>query len=350
MKKNKKKMIILGIETSCDETSAAVVRIANYGLRITDCEILSNIVFSQIAIHKKYGGIVPEVAARNHVKNIIPVIDLAFKKARVTPKDIDRIAVTYGPGLITSLMVGVEAARNLAYAWKKQIIAVDHIKGHIYAAWLASQEFPISNFQFPILVLVVSGGHTELLLMKNVKSFKKVGQTLDDAAGEAFDKVAKMLELGFPGGPAISKLAEKGNPQAFDFPRPMIHSKDFNFSFSGLKTAVLYKNKESRIKNKEYINNIAASFQQAVVDVLAHKTIKAAEKYKVKTLILGGGVAANKLLRETMRQETKRLGIPFIVPEIKLCTDNAAPIAVAGFFGKEILWKKLRVDPQLEIE
>ena len=284
MKKIKKKMIILGIETSCDETSAAVVRITNCGLRIADYEILSNIVFSQIAIHKKYGGVVPEVAARNHVKNIIPVIDLALKKARVTPKDIDRIAVTHGPGLITSLMVGVEAGRNLAYAWKKPIIAVDHIKGHAYAALLSSnthnsppspltlrgeveqvpplqvrggQEELLSVFmKFPILVLVVSGGHTELLFMKNSKSFKKIGQTIDDAAGEAFDKVAKMLGLGFPGGPAISRLAEKGNPQAFDFPRPMIHTKDFNFSISGLKTAVLYKVNELK-KKQSAIRNYA---------------------------------------------------------------------------------------------
>lgn len=346
--------IILGIETSCDETSAAVVRAIHKPSAIS-FQILSNIVMSQIAIHKKYGGIVPEVAARNHVKNIIPALEGAIKEARVKPADIDRIAVTYGPGLITSLMVGVQTARSIAYIWKKPAAPVDHIKAHVFAACLGKQVI-----FFPAIALVVSGGHTELLLVNRGWKFRKIGQTVDDAAGEAFDKVAKMLGLGFPGGPEISKLAKGGNPQTFDFPRPMIRSKNFNFSFAGLKTAVLYTLRGNKTAispplirggkggSKQRSADICASFQQAVVNVLVAKTIRAAKQYKVKALIIGGGVAANTLLRKTMKEKSQSLGLKFIVPEIKLCTDNAAPIAVAGYFEKPVSWKKLKVEPNLE--
>jgi len=354
----KYKKIILGIESSCDETSAAVVRVKCQMSNVKCFEILSNIVLSQIDIHKKYGGVVPEVAARSHIKNILPVIQGALDEACVSQKDIDAIAVTNGPGLITSLMVGAETAKTLAYLWQKPIVAVNHLKAHIYAAWLQeAKSYKLKAISFPVLALVVSGGHTELVFMKNEKSFKKIGQTLDDAAGEVFDKVAKILDLGYPGGPIISKYAESGNPQAFAFPRPIMDSKDFNFSFSGLKTSVLYKvqeikrqeQKKFQVSSFKFQENIAASFQQSVVDVLVYKTIKATQQYKVKTLIMGGGVAANKLLRQTMKSEAEKNGVPCIIPEIRLCTDNAAPIAVAGYFGKPIPWQKIDVDPGLDI-
>lgn len=358
--------IILGIETSCDETSAAVVRATHLRSQSFDgqishkpsaisFQILSNIVMSQIAIHKKYGGIVPEVAARNHVKNIIPALEVAIKEARVKPADIDRIAVTYGPGLITSLMVGVQTARSIAYVWKKPVAPVDHIKAHVFAACLGKQVI-----FFPAIALVVSGGHTELLLVNRGWKFRKIGQTVDDAAGEAFDKVAKMLGLGFPGGPAVEQAAQEGNSGAIDFPRPMIRSKDYNFSFAGLKTAVLYTLRGNKTtispflmmggkgKTKQRSADICASFQQAVVDVLVDKTMRAAKQYKVKTLIIGGGVAANTLLRKTMKKKSQSLGLKCIVPEIKLCTDNAAPIAAAGYFEKPVSWKKLKAEPNLE--
>lgn len=351
----RKKIIILGIETSCDETSAAVVRAISHKPSAINFQILSNIVMSQIAIHKKYGGIVPEVAARNHVKNIISALEAAIKQAQMKPADIDRIAVTYGPGLITSLMVGVETARNIAYVWKKPVSQVDHIKAHVFAACLGNQ-----GVFFPAIALVVSGGHTELLLVNRGWKFRKIGQTVDDAAGEAFDKVAKMLGLGFPGGPAVEQTAKEGNPKAIDFPRPMIRSKDFNFSFAGLKTAVLYTLRGNKTHtspslmrggkggSKQRSADVCASFQQAVVDVLMAKTIRAAKQYKVKTLIVGGGVAANILLRKIMEEKSQSLGLKFIIPEIKLCTDNAAPVAVAGYFKKPVSWKKLKVEPNLE--
>jgi N6-L-threonylcarbamoyladenine synthase len=354
-----RRQIILGIETSCDETAAAVIKVQSprqFGgqapSKVQSFGILSDVVSSQVKIHQKYGGVVPEVAARNHIKNILPVIDEALREAKVKPKDIDKIAVTFGPGLITSLMVGVETAKTLAYVWDKPLVAVNHLKAHVYAAMLdEKQESRSKNqgFEFPVMALIVSGGHTELVLMKNIKSFRKIGQTLDDAAGEAFDKVAKILGLGYPGGPLISKAAESGNWKAFDLPRPMIKSKDFNFSFAGLKTAVLYKNQELGIRNQEYVSDMSASFQQAVVEVLVEKTVRAALRYGAKTVILSGGVAANNLLRETLGERVEKLGLQFVVPERKFCTDNAVMVAVAGCFGKEINWRKVKVDPNLEI-
>ena len=345
-------MRILGIETSCDETAAAIVAVTRGRFAVK-----SNIVSSQIKIHRPYGGVVPEIAARNHIKNIIPVIERALNDARVTPKQIDRIAVTAGPGLITSLLVGAHTAKTLAYLWRKPISAVNHLKAHLYAAWLMDK--PVT---FPALGLIVSGGHTELILMRNPISLKKIGQTIDDAAGEAFDKVAQILSLSYPGGPIISKLAEKGDPAAFAFPRPMLKSGDFNFSFAGLKTAVLYtvaKNREPRTKNQrfkvqgsKFKADIAASFQQAVVDVLVSKTIAAARKHKVKTVILSGGVAANNHLRKTFDQKLKNLNpkLDFLVPPKNFCTDNAAMIAAAGYFTPPSPWQKIDVDPNWEIK
>ncbi|MBI3290696.1 tRNA (adenosine(37)-N6)-threonylcarbamoyltransferase complex transferase subunit TsaD [Candidatus Falkowbacteria bacterium] len=332
-------MIILGIETSCDETAAALIEIKGGKFKI-----LVNTVLSQIQIHQKYGGVVPELAARNHIRNILPVLEKTLLGSKIKPGQIDKIAVTVGPGLITSLIVGVESAKVLAYIWKKPIVGVNHLKAHLYANYLNNK--PI---KFPALALVVSGGHTELILLKSQKNLKKIGQTVDDAAGEAFDKVARLLKLGYPGGPIISKLAEKGDPRSFNFPRPMIKSNDFNFSFSGLKTAVLYTVKNLKTINYKLKTDIAASFEQAVIDVLVAKTMKAAQHYKAKTILLSGGVAANKKLREDLQLKTKNHKLDFLVPPINLCTDNAAMIAAAGYFEKEIPWQKLRVNPNLEI-
>ena len=274
-------MKILGIESSCDETAAALVDYT--GGRFS---VLSNVVASQIEIHKKTKGVVPEVAARCHVEAIIPVI----KEAMQNETKPDAIAITKGPGLVTSLRIGVDTARTLSFFWGVPMIGVNHLEGHIYASVLQN-----TAIEFPALCLVVSGGHTELVLMKKHLDYKIIGETRDDAAGEAFDKVAKILDLGYPGGPEISKLAKEGNPKAIDFPRPMIDSKDFDFSFSGLKTAVLYYVKNLKPKTYNLKPDICASFEQAVVDVLVAKTICAAKKYKVKTVILGGGVSANNV-------------------------------------------------------
>ena len=341
-------MIILGIETSCDETAAAIVeakrpptRRARAGGRFI---IRSNVVSSQIAIHRPYGGVVPELAARDHIKHIIPVISRALAAAKVAPRRIDRIAVTTGPGLITSLLVGSQTAKTLAYLWHKPIVSVNHLRAHLYAAWLG--ERPV---RFPALGLIVSGGHTELILLHDSRRFKKIGQTIDDAAGEAFDKVAALLGLSYPGGPAVAASAKQGDAAAFTFPRPMMKSPDFNFSFAGLKTAVLYQAKKLKKIDRQLSADLCASFQQAVVDVLVSKTVAAAKRFKVKTVILSGGVAANRLLRSQMGGATRGAGIAFVVPDFKFCTDNAVMIAVAGFFGKPTPWQKVEVDPNWEI-
>jgi N6-L-threonylcarbamoyladenine synthase len=368
-------MKILAIETSCDETAASIVEIKNSRL-----EILSNIVASQIKIHANYGGIVPEIAARKHAENIIPVIDEALRHLKNPRKsafsEINAIAVTQGPGLITSLRIGVDAARTLSYAWGKPLIPVNHIIAHIYANWLTTKFLPQRRIprpiggQFPILCLVVSGGHTMLILMKGHGKFEIIGQTLDDAAGECFDKVAKILKLGYPGGPAIAERAANSKSQIpnskIELPRPMINSNDFNFSFSGLKTAVLYKvrNMKSALYGisaagarrsesaSTFITQMAYETQNAIVDVLISKTIKAAKKYNVKTIMLGGGVAANKELRKRM-EETIKKELPktlYLTPEISLCTDNAAMVAAAAYFNpKKIRWDKIEPDPNLQI-
>ncbi|MEK7516403.1 MAG: tRNA (adenosine(37)-N6)-threonylcarbamoyltransferase complex transferase subunit TsaD [Patescibacteria group bacterium] len=340
-------MKILGIETSCDETAVALLEDRGERLRV-----LHNLVASQVAIHAKYGGVVPEVAARNHVEVIVPLL------RKVVGRDamkIDAIAVTAGPGLMTSLSVGVETAKVLSYLWDIPLVRVNHLEGHIYSNWLrpvgGNPKSEIRNPKFPALVLIVSGGHTELVLMKRHGSYKVIGATRDDAAGEAFDKVAKLLKLGYPGGPAISKLAQKGNPSAIPFPRPMIDSADFEFSFAGLKTAVLYLMQ----KSNPVIADVCASFEQAVVDVLVAKTIRAAKKYKVKTVLLGGGVAANQKLRATLRtalvMELPAVG--YREPALEFTGDNAAMIAAAGYFlaqaGRFTPWKRLRADANWEL-
>lgn len=342
-------MIILGIETSCDETSSAVIKVDRGKIKI-----LSNIVSSQIKIHKKYGGVVPEIAARHHVEDILPVIDQSLKTTKINPKDIDLIAVTAGPGLITSLIVGVETAKTLSYVWQKPLLAVNHMYAHLAGNFL-------EDIKFPSLALIVSGGHTELILLKNYHNYKKIGQTIDDAAGEAFDKVAKLLDLGYPGGPAISATAAQIPDSKFKipdlkFPRPMIGSDNFNFSFSGLKTAVLYKVKKMKKSElKKRTPEICYEFQQAVIDVLITKTMEAAKKYQVKTVVLAGGVAANKELRETLQKRVQAQKLEFKVPEFKLCTDNAAMIAIAGYYlsQKQKIskdnWQKIKADPNWEL-
>lgn len=340
-------MIILGLETSCDETAAAIVENKRGVFKVH-----SNIVSSQIKIHAKTGGVVPEVAAREHIKNILPVVDQALAEGKITPKDINAIAVTTGPGLITSLIVGVETAKTLSHIWNKPVVSVNHIEAHLYANFVDNR-----SVTFPLLALIVSGGHTELILMRKHGHYKLVGKTRDDAAGEAFDKVAKIMKLGYPGGPIISKLASKGNEKTFDLPRPMLKNKTYDFSFSGLKTAVLYETQAGkRDFNRASIKaDMSASFEQATVDVLIKKTARAAKEHKVKTVLLAGGVAANKKLRADLKKELKREvpKVKLLLPDLNYCTDNAAMIAVAGYFHakkKEFTSvDEIKVDPNWEL-
>lgn len=331
-------MRILGIETSCDETAAAVVK--------DGTKILSDVVASSVEFHQKTGGIIPEVAAREQLKCIIPVIKEALNPIPSTlDPSIDAIAVTVGPGLIGSLLVGVETAKTLAYIWKKPIVLINHLQAHLYANWLNGK-----SPQFPALGLVVSGGHTDLVLMKGHGKIKWLGGTRDDAAGECFDKTARMLGLPYPGGPAIAKLAKKGNPQAYGLPRPMIEQDNLDFSFAGLKTAVInLKRKEKRINKADMV----AGIQQAIADVLVEKTIRAVKKYKVKSVLLAGGVAANELLRTHLRLSILNLqsSIKIFVPLPKLCTDNATYIASCAYFNfKPVPWQQIQANPSLSIE
>ncbi|MDO8581384.1 MAG: tRNA (adenosine(37)-N6)-threonylcarbamoyltransferase complex transferase subunit TsaD [bacterium] len=352
-------MIILGIETSCDETSAALVEARGFNFHV-----LSNIVASQIKIHAKYGGVVPEVAARSHITAILPVIQKALDESKVKSRKskVDLIAVTAGPGLISALSVGLETARYLGYAWGVPVVATNHLAGHLYSSLLNTRgrtsftRSDLKALKFPALGLIVSGGHTELVFMKAHGNYKLIGETLDDAAGEAFDKIAKLLGLSYPGGPELARLAEKGDPHAYEFPRGMIGSKDFNFSFSGLKTSLLYFLKSQKLVAKsQKLANICASVQAAIVDVLVAKTVSAAKKYRVKTVLLGGGVAANKSLRQKLKTALKKdvSRSTFYVPRLEYCTDNAAMIAAAGYItykrrGATPL-DRLRVDPHLPL-
>ncbi len=339
-------MKILGIETSCDETAIAVVEVEN-----NKPIVLSNIVSSQIELHAQYGGVVPNLAAREHVENINVVFETALKKADVKMEDIDLIAVTSGPGLIPALMVGTAFSKALAFLADKPIIGVNHMAGHVYANWFSNEKI-----QFPVLNLIVSGGHTMLVLMKDHGKYELLGETVDDAAGEAFDKVARILELGYPGGPIISAEAEKyqGNFE-IELPRPMLNSGNYNFSFSGLKTAVLYKVRDLKEKYSldEIRPAIAHEFQKAAVDVLVKKTIRAAREYNPETVLLSGGVAANKLLRETLKEECEKVNFKCYLPDLKYTTDNAAMIALAGYFKsketKKPDWKSVQADANLRL-
>lgn len=309
---------ILGIETSCDETAAAVTEDGR--------KVLSNVVYSQIPLHTIYGGVVPEIASRKHIDKIIYVMDSALKEANITAQQLDAVAVTYNPGLVGALLVGVSVAKAYAYAIGKPLVPVNHIQGHIAANYIA---YP--NLEPPFVSLVASGGHSHILHIKDYRSFDVLGATTDDAAGEAFDKAARVLGLGYPGGPKLNKLAESGNPDAIKFPRP---HKGYDFSFSGLKTAVINYVHTAQQKG-EHINpaDVAASFQQAVCDVLVNNTVSAAKEHGVEKIAIAGGVAANTLLRSQMENEAKKNGLDFYCPPVNLCTDNAAMISCAGYFN-----------------
>lgn len=315
-----KDIIILGIETSCDETSAAILRNGR--------ELKSHIISSQISTHQKYGGVVPEIASREHCVHISQVVDEALVKADVRFNDLSAIAVTYGPGLVGSLLVGVSFAKAMAYAAGIPLIAVNHLEGHVYANYLEHDDL-----EFPLLALLASGGHTNLIIFNGHQDYEVIGKTRDDAAGEAFDKIARALGFGYPGGPNIQKAALTGNEKAYDFPRAMLEPGSFDFSFSGLKSSVLNTLNSARMKG-EILNtsDLAASFQAAVVDVLVHKTLKALEKYPVKTFALAGGVAANGSLRDALQRELDLRGVRFVYPSPVYCTDNGAMIALAGYY------------------
>ena len=309
-------MKILGIESSCDETAVALVREAD-----GDFVIEKNLVASQVDIHKKYGGVVPEVAARQHTERFMPLLYEAG-----IPRDgegIDAIAVTYGPGLPPALRIGVELGKTLAWSWNAPLAAVNHLEGHIASVWFDGAP------KLPAIALLVSGGHTELILVRDIGDYELIGMTRDDAAGEAFDKVAKMLDLGYPGGPEISRMATSGDATAIDFPRPMLDSGDFDFSFSGLKTAVLVHLREHEDAD---VANVAAGFEAAVVDTLAIKTKRAVKQYTPKSLIVAGGVSANRQLRDRLKQDYKYSGIDVHIADLSLTGDNAAMIAAAGVF------------------
>ena len=338
-------MFILGIESSCDETSAAVIKDGR--------EILSNCVSSQIEIHRPFGGVVPELASRHHSENISYIVSTALDEAQVAPKDIDLVAVTHGPGLVGSLIVGIMYARGFAEGISRPVVGINHLEGHLFASLM---EYP--TLDFPFLSLLVSGGHTMLVVVNDINDYEILGSTIDDAAGEAFDKVAKILGLGYPGGPIIDRLARQTDKsERITFPRPLMHVKNYDFSFSGLKTAVLYHTKNSTNNHHKTLHDdekaiIAASFQDAVVDTLVHKTMRAVKETGMKRLAIGGGVAANGLLRDRLRYESEDQSIQIFLPSRTFCTDNAAMIASCAFFR----WQSgldrstvFEVDPKLKL-
>ena len=317
---SEKDTLILAIESSCDETAASVVKNGR-------C-VLSNIISSQIAIHTLYGGVVPEIASRKHIEKINQVVEAALKEADVTLDDIDEIGVTYGPGLVGALLVGVAEAKAIAYAKKKPLVGVHHIEGHVSANYI---EHP--DLEPPFLCEIISGGHTHLVIVKDYGSFEILGRTRDDAAGEAFDKVARAIGLGYPGGPKIDKLAKEGNPHAIDFPRAHMEDAPYDFSFSGVKSAVLNHLNKCRMTGEPIVEaDIAASFQQAVVDVLVDNAIRAAKDYHMDRLAIAGGVASNGALRAAMEAACEKEGIRFYRPSPIFCTDNAAMIGVAAYY------------------
>jgi len=356
-------MRILGIESSCDDSAVAYLE-----MQRGKVARLEHIVASQ-AIHQKYGGVVPEIAAREHSAKMPLILDILAEKitgkadGRALGEVTDAVAATGGPGLVTSLRVGLDTGRALAAAWDKPFYAVNHIAGHVYANWLpreagsGKREAGSLRVPFPAIALVVSGGHTELLLMKDHGKYKLLGATLDDAAGEAFDKTAKLMGLGYPGGPAISRLAKDGNQLMYDFPRPLLHSDDLRFSFSGLKTAVRYflRDNAARIGEPKFMSDVAASVERAIVDVLVAKTVRAAEENEVRSVLLSGGVAANPELRRSLEAAlAERVpDVRFSMPAIPFCMDNAAMIAMAGYYQakskKPDDWSKTEADPLWEL-
>ncbi|MEW6405586.1 MAG: tRNA (adenosine(37)-N6)-threonylcarbamoyltransferase complex transferase subunit TsaD [Chloroflexota bacterium] len=313
---------ILAIESSCDETACAIIENGR--------ALLTSVVASQMEVHARYGGVYPEVASRQHVLSIVPVVEQALAQSHLTLKDIDAVAVTRGPGLAGSLVVGMNMAKGLALGLGRPLVAVNHLEGHIYSSWVynAGEAAPAEP-QFPLMALLVSGGHTELNLMTDHLTYKRLGSTLDDAAGEAFDKVARLLGLPYPGGPSIQEAAEEGDPTRFSFPRAWLEGTD-NFSFSGLKTAVLYEIRELEKKRFSLpVHDLAASFQAAAVDVLFTKTMEAAREHQAKEILVAGGVSANRALRKAFQSQTE---FKVHIPPLSLCTDNAAMIAAAGYF------------------
>lgn len=318
--KNIKDIYVLGIESSCDETGAAIVR--------NGTDVVASVVASQIEFHQKFGGVVPEIASRKHLEMLNPVLDDVLEKAQLTYEDLDAVAVTIGPGLVGALLMGLGAAKVISYVKGLPLVGVNHIEGHIYANLI---DHP--DLKPPLISLVVSGGHTMLVYMEDFGIYEPLGQTLDDAVGEAYDKVASFLGLGYPGGPIIDEMAKKGDPTAIQFPRAMLKKGELNFSLSGLKTAVLNYVSHLNLDAHELpLHDLTASFQAAVVDVLVVKTIRAAREKGVDKIVLAGGVAANSYLRERMIAETKREGLLLYYPHIFLCTDNAIMIAVAGYY------------------
>ena len=320
MEEQKKDVLILAIETSCDETAAAVVKNGR--------EVLSNTIYTQIKLHTMFGGVVPEIASRKHIEKINIVIETALKEADVTLEDIDAIAVTYGPGLVGALLVGVAEAKALAYAAKKPLVGVHHIEGHISANYIEHKEL-----EPPFLCMVASGGHSHLVLVKGYGEYEIIGRTRDDAAGEAFDKVARAIGLGYPGGPKIDKVSKEGNPEAIAFPRAHVEDAPYDFSFSGLKSAVLNYINGCQMKGIEYNQaDIAASFQKAVTDVLVANAMHAVEEFHVDKLAIAGGVASNSALRAAMKEACEKRGVEFYYPSPIFCTDNAAMIGVAAYY------------------
>lgn len=339
-------IIVLGIETSCDETAVAIIK---YHKKNNRFMVLSHILASQIKLHAKYGGVFPELASRAHEQKIIPIINRAILKAKIDHKALDAIAVTYGPGLVGSLLIGTTAASTLSYIWGKPLVAVNHLEGHIYSNLIKD-----TKIKFPLLILIASGGHTELIFAKKFGEYQMIGQTLDDAAGEAFDKIAKLLDLAYPGGPALSQLAQKGDSNKYKFSLPLNQNNNFNFSFSGLKTAVLYQFKSLKKPISEQTKaDLAASFQKTLIDSLVKKTSLATLKYKPSTVLIGGGVASNEKLRVDLEENIRKLKIIFKKPDISLCTDNGIGIACAGAVkfteNKIISWKDLSVDSNAKI-
>ena len=318
--------VVLAIETSCDETAASLVMGGN--------DVLSSVVSSQIDIHARFGGVVPEVASRAHLESIVPVVRRTFDEAGILPSRVDLVAATAGPGLIGALLVGVSAAKSLSLAWDKPFIGVNHLEAHLYAGWLDDP-----TLEFPLVVLLVSGGHTMIIEMRGHGDYTILGRTIDDAAGEAYDKVARYLDLGYPGGPVIDRVSTDGDPASIDFPRAMMH-EGLDFSFSGLKTAVV-----NHVRRNPGVRNVdvAASFQAAVVDVLCAKTLKAAQQVGARGVVLGGGVAANSLLRSEMQRRGAEAGLKVALPSRAMCTDNAAMIASAA-------WHRVRSDGPMGLD
>ena len=320
IRKTDEDVYILAIESSCDETAAAVVKNGR--------EVLSNVISSQIALHTLYGGVVPEIASRKHIEKINQVIREALKEASMTLEEMTAIAVTYGPGLVGALLVGVAEAKAIAYAAKKPLVGVHHIEGHVSANFI---EHP--DLEPPFVCLIVSGGHTHLVIVKDYGEFEIIGRTMDDAAGEAFDKVARAVGLGYPGGPKVDKAAKEGNPHAMEFPRAKVGGSAYDFSFSGMKSAVLNYINQAQMKGEKIcVPDLAASFQNAVVDVLVSRAVAAAKEYGYDKLAIAGGVASNSALRAGMKAACEKEGIRFYYPSPIFCTDNAAMIGAAGYY------------------